>query len=89
MVETVLELLADLVAGGDEAGFGARLAEAAAGHFARGRLSRKRRATPRFDVAILVSSIAVNVTELFPINIVLGFWLAHAARERESHEHTG
>ncbi len=30
------------------------VAEAAAGHFARGRLSRKRRATPRFDVAILV-----------------------------------
>lgn len=35
-------------------------------------------------VAIIVSSIAVNVTELFPVNIVLGFWLAHAARVRDS-----
>ncbi len=34
-------------------------------------------------VAIIVSSIAVNVTELFPVNIVLGFWLAHAGRVKE------
>ncbi len=37
-------------------------------------------------VAILVSSIAVNVTELFPVNIVLGFWLAHVARVEEPGE---
>jgi hypothetical protein len=30
-------------------------------------------------MALLVSSVAVNITELFPVNLILGFWLANAA----------
>ena len=30
-------------------------------------------------MALLVSSVAVNVTELFPVSLILGFWLASAA----------
>jgi len=44
------------------------------------------RADPRsrpVGVALIVSSVAINITELFPVNLVLGFWLAHAARARE------
>jgi len=39
-------------------------------------------------VAIVVSSLAVNVTELFPVNLVLGFWLAHASRVRDHDDAT-
>ncbi len=34
-------------------------------------------------IALIISSLAVNITELFPVNLVLGFWLAHAVRARE------
>ncbi len=30
-------------------------------------------------MALLVASVAVNITELFPVNLILGFWLANAA----------
>jgi hypothetical protein len=30
-------------------------------------------------MALLVSSLAVNITELFPVSLILGFWLASAA----------
>jgi hypothetical protein len=30
-------------------------------------------------MALLVSSAAVNITELFPVSLILGFWLANAA----------
>jgi hypothetical protein len=33
--------------------------------------------------ALLVSSAALNVTELFPVNLMLGFWLAHAISGRK------
>lgn len=30
-------------------------------------------------IALLVSTIAINIAELFPVNLILGFWLANAA----------
>jgi hypothetical protein len=39
-------------------------------------------------MALLVSSVAVNVTELFPVNLILGFWLASATfKGRTDGEH--
>ena len=38
-------------------------------------------------IALLVSTIAINITELFPVNLILGFWLANAAAvSRRSNE---
>ena len=31
-------------------------------------------------VALVTASLAVNITELFPVNVILGLWLARAAR---------
>ncbi len=45
-------------------------------------LQRDASAQP-IGVALLVASLAVNITELFPVNLILGLWLAHAAAERE------
>lgn len=42
------------------------------------------RARP-IGIAILVSSVGVNVTELFPVNLILAFWLANAARQGSAH----
>lgn len=33
-------------------------------------------------IALLICSLSVNVTELFPVNLLLGFWLANAMRAR-------
>ena len=33
-------------------------------------------------IALLVCSVGVNITELFPVNLLLGFWLASAMRAR-------
>ncbi len=30
-------------------------------------------------IALLVSSVAINISELFPVNLIMGFWLANAA----------
>ena len=30
--------------------------------------------------ALVTASLAVNITELFPVNVILGLWLARAAR---------
>lgn len=46
------------------------------------------RADPRsaaIGAALLVASVAVNITELFPLNLVLGLWLAHALRSGHQH----
>jgi hypothetical protein len=32
----------------------------------------------QIGVALAVSSLAINIAELFPVNLALGFWLAHA-----------
>ena len=37
-------------------------------------------------MALLVSSVAVNITELFPVNLVLGFWLANAAIRKRAED---
>jgi hypothetical protein len=37
-------------------------------------------------MALLVSSVAVNITELFPVNLILGLWLANAARQRNAND---
>lgn len=34
-------------------------------------------------VALIVTSLGVNITELFPVNLILGLWLAQAARRRD------
>lgn len=35
-------------------------------------------------IALLICSLSVNITELFPVNLLLGFWLANAMRARGS-----
>jgi hypothetical protein len=38
-------------------------------------------------IALLVSTVAINITELFPVNLILGFWLANAAAvSRRNHD---
>ncbi|MFT3807501.1 hypothetical protein [Arenimonas sp.] len=36
--------------------------------------------TRPIGIALLVCSLGVNITELFPVNLILGFWLANAMR---------
>lgn len=40
------------------------------------------RARP-LGVALLLCSLGVNITELFPVNLLLGFWLANAMRTKD------
>jgi hypothetical protein len=38
-------------------------------------------------IALLVSTVAINITELFPVNLIFGFWLANAAAvSRRNHD---
>lgn len=36
--------------------------------------------TRPIGIALLICSLGVNITELFPVNLLLGFWLANAMR---------